>query len=247
MKKLIYLFSSMLLTLCAVTFTACGSDNDEPSGSSSESGSTSATSYKAGEAVDLGLSVKWADRNVGAAKSSDYGGFYAWGETEEKEVYADSTYRWAVYKEGSSGGYWKVEMPSDLDNIASTEYDVAHVKWGGKWRMPLTSECKELLNKCDIVKTMRDGHMGWLITGPNGNSIFMPTAEAKYIYSWELQQYYGTYSFSAETRCANLYRVGSESSYYLVFGEPSSSNKPWGSVTYGLVVSAGFPVRPVSE
>lgn len=31
--------------------------------------------------VDLGLSVKWADRNVGANDSEDYGCYFAWGDT----------------------------------------------------------------------------------------------------------------------------------------------------------------------
>ena len=45
------------------------------------------------EYVDLGLSVKWAKCNLGASKPSDYGSYYAWGETEPK-----AEYTWATYK-----------------------------------------------------------------------------------------------------------------------------------------------------
>ena len=42
--------------------------------------------------VDRGLSVKWATQNVGASSPSDYGGYYAWGETETKSSYDLSNY-----------------------------------------------------------------------------------------------------------------------------------------------------------
>ncbi|MBO4315774.1 MAG: hypothetical protein J5867_07425, partial [Prevotella sp.] len=80
------------------------------------------------QAVDLGLpsKTKWASCNVGATKPEEYGGYYAWGETEEKEVYDESTYKYYQNDE-------YVNLGSD---ISGTEYDVAHVKWGGNWRMP---------------------------------------------------------------------------------------------------------------
>ena len=31
--------------------------------------------------VDLGLSVRWADRNIGSSSSYDKGSFYAWGRS----------------------------------------------------------------------------------------------------------------------------------------------------------------------
>ena len=45
------------------------------------------------ELVDLGLSVKWANMNMGATANSGQGGYYAWGETATK-----SKYSWATYK-----------------------------------------------------------------------------------------------------------------------------------------------------
>ena len=116
------------------------------------------------EAVDLGLpsGTKWAPCNVGATKSSEYGGYYAWGETEEKDYYDANTYN-------QNGSY---DIP--YANISGTEYDVAHVKWGGDWRMPTIVDVIELLDNCTI-KTL-NGLNGQLFIGPNGNSIFFPNA-----------------------------------------------------------------------
>ncbi|MBE6294861.1 MAG: hypothetical protein E7090_09325 [Bacteroidales bacterium] len=110
-----------------------------------------------GEAVDLGLSVKWASYNVGASKPEEFGGYYAWGETEVKEVYDETTYV----------GVWS-------NSTLAPENDVAHVKWGGEWRMPTRDEAEELLVKCDWKSTKVNGVDGDLITGPNGNTIFLP-------------------------------------------------------------------------
>ena len=93
-------------------------------------GHASAPTEEAGEAIDLGLpsGTKWASCNVGATKPEEYGGYYSWGETEEKETYDWSTY---IHCDGSSSTCH--DLGSD---ISGTEYDVAHVKWGGKWCMP---------------------------------------------------------------------------------------------------------------
>ena len=121
-------------------------------------------------AVDLGLpsGTKWADRNVGASKPEDYGGYYAWGETEEKEVYNWSTY---IHYDGS------YETCHDIGtDIAGTQYDVAHVKWGGSWKMPTLDQVQELLNKCTSEWITENGVNGRRFTGPNGKSIFLPAA-----------------------------------------------------------------------
>src|SRR5574344_815485 len=121
-----------------------------------------------GEAIDLGLSVKWASCNVGATTPEGYGGYYAWGETEGKKVYDESTYK---YYDSSTKSY------IDIGNkISGTQYDVAHVKWGGSWRMPTDEEFQELCNKCTSTWTTYKGVYGRKFIGPNGNSIFLPAA-----------------------------------------------------------------------
>jgi len=130
------------------------------------------------EAVDLGLSVKWASCNVGASSPEDYGGYYAWGETEEKTNYVWSTYKWckgsfdSLTKYCTNRNYGTVDNKTTLD----PEDDVAHVKWGGDWRMPTLTEIKELCEKCSWQWTEVNGVSGQKVTGPNGNSIFLPYA-----------------------------------------------------------------------
>ncbi|MBR5061197.1 MAG: hypothetical protein IKX24_03545 [Prevotella sp.] len=122
------------------------------------------------QAIDLGLpsGTKWASCNVGATKPEEYGGYYAWGETEEKEVYNWSTY---IHCDGSSSTCH--DLGSD---ISGTEYDVAHVKWGGDWVMPTLDDIKELRDNCISEWTTVNGVNGRKFTGPNGNSIFLPAA-----------------------------------------------------------------------
>lgn len=134
-----------------------------------------------GEAVDLGLSVKWASCNVGAESPEDYGGYYAWGETKEKSNYTASTYKYARDLDGD-GEYHDNESNwiNIGSNISGTSYDVAHVKWGGSWRMPTLSEIQELCNKCSWEWTSVNGVSGRKVTGPNGNSIFLPAAGYRY-------------------------------------------------------------------
>lgn len=136
-----------------------------------------------GEAIDLGLSVKWASFNVGASKPEEYGGYYAWGETEEKSYYDWITYKWCygsstnMTKYGTTGGYGIVDNKTVLDPAD----DVAHVKWGGTWRMPTLEEQEELLNNCTWQWTTRNGVNGYKVTGPNANSIFLPAAGYRYM------------------------------------------------------------------
>jgi len=119
-------------------------------------------------AIDLGLpsGTKWACCNVGASKPEDYGEYYAWGETETK-----SKYSWDTYKYGRSS--------KDVDNIGSdiagTIYDVAHVKWGGNWRMPTLKQIKEL-RSIKWIWHQQNNIKGTLFTGSNGASLFIPAA-----------------------------------------------------------------------
>ena len=133
------------------------------------------------EWVDLGLSVCWATTNVGASKPDEYGDYYAWGETSTKSEYSWSAYK---YRKGS-GSLTKYCAKSDYgtaDNktVLDASDDVAHVKWGGNWRMPTHDELKELKEKCKWTREERDSHQGYKVTGPNGNSIFLPAAGYRY-------------------------------------------------------------------
>lgn len=129
--------------------------------------------------VDMGLSVKWAAWNVGGTKPSDYGNFYAYGETEPKTEYTIDNYKW-LWEDWNDDTtlYEKWEHYLKLGaTIAGTNYDVAHVKWGDQWRMPTREEWTELINSCKWSWTAIDGVSGMLATSQTtGNSIFLPAA-----------------------------------------------------------------------
>ena len=96
--------------------------------------------------IDLGEAGKWACCNVGASSPGEFGGYYAWGETEEKDYYDWSTYKHCDGSEKSCHN-----LGSD---IAGTNYDVAHVKWGGSWKMPSKERFGTLFKNCDDYKAI---------------------------------------------------------------------------------------------
>lgn len=118
------------------------------------------------EAIDLGLSVRWAPFNVGATSPEAYGDYFAWGETKPKALYKPDTYRW----------FQKSTGVMDIGKqISGTKLDAARVIWRGAWRLPTREECTELRDKCKWTLTTRNGVKGMLVTGPNDNSIFLPS------------------------------------------------------------------------
>ena len=130
--------------------------------------------------VDLGLpsGTLWATCNIGASSPEDYGDYFAWGETEPKNNYDWSTYKWCdgdnntLTKYCTSSSYGTVDNKTEL----SPEDDAAYMNWGSSWRMPTLEQQQELLESCNWNWTTRNGINGWLVIGPNGNSIFMPAA-----------------------------------------------------------------------
>ncbi len=115
--------------------------------------------------VDLGLSVNWAGWNVGATSPEEIGGFYSWGETETKERYSIEDYKY----------YNPDSIFTDLGyNISGTQYDAARKNWGGSWRIPTRLEIQELIEKCTWEWSSFNNVSGYKVTGPNGNSIFIP-------------------------------------------------------------------------
>lgn len=128
--------------------------------------------------VDLGLpsGTLWATCNVGASSPEDFGDYFAWGEVEPKESYLD--YKWGYsytsltkYCTKSSYGYnGFVDNKTELE----LEDDAAYINWGPSWCMPSYDQFEELLTKCTWTWITRNGVNGELVTGPNGNTIFLP-------------------------------------------------------------------------
>ena len=188
------------------------------------------------EAVNLGLSVKWATCNVGAESPEDYGGYYAWGETEEKSDYFWSTYKWCDGSSHCQTKYCADSRFGRVDNktILDPEDDVAHDKWGDGWRMPTLDEIEELCNKCTWKWTMVNGVAGYKVTGPNYNSIFLPAAGSCHGTVVDIRGLYGYYwsatldDFFSYRACRLYFYSGlcGRDSYYRYLG---------------------FSVRPVTE
>ena len=124
-----------------------------------------------GTAVDLGLSVKWADMNVGAAKPEEAGDLISWGETSPKEVYSEAAFKWWTPKDKYSDANHKW--------VLDPEDDAAHVNWGGNWRMPTQWEFEELVEKCTFSQATVNGVTVLKVTGPNGKSIYLPATGYK--------------------------------------------------------------------
>ena len=122
--------------------------------------------------VYLGLSVKWATCNVGANKPEDYGNYYAWGETSTKSNYSSSN----SPTEGLSESELQSQGYIDSEGNLTPQYDAATANWGGNWRMPTKEELNELITRCTWEWTTQNGVNGYKVTGPNGNSIFLPAA-----------------------------------------------------------------------
>ena len=179
------------------------------------------------EAIDLGLpsGTKWASWNVGASAPEEYGGYYAWGETEEKDVYDWSTY---IHCDGSRETCHHIG-----DDIAGTEYDVAHVKWGGSWCIPSRDQIEELCKKCSWSWGTQNGVNGMLVTGPNGNTIFLPAA-GYHDYRYQKGDFGYYWLSSPFPDCfARFFEFSSESSYIHWVGAIGRPN--------------GLPVRAVQS
>ena len=176
-------------------------------------------SYNGHSYVDLGLSVKWATCNLGASKPEEYGDYYAWGETETKTNYGWSTYKWCKgdydkltkYCPSNKSGYWAGYGSPDGKTSLELSDDVAHIKLGGKWRLPTDAEWTELRERCKWTWTSTNSVNGYKVTGPNGNSIFLPAAGYRYD---TLLVDVGSYG---EYRSSSLYTGYPNVAYYVFF------------------------------
>lgn len=201
------------------------------------------------EAVDLGLSVKWASFNLGADSIEGCGDYYAWGETSTK-----SRHTWENYLLRATGSYYEDDITytkyntsskrGSVDNkiLIEESDDVAHVKWGGSWRLPTQMEFSELLdtNNCTWTWVNRKGVYGFKVTskriGFTDQSIFLPATGIS-------DAYYNPYKVNSNYGC--MYMSGSLSEenpdnvWYLGFRHeyPSLDNDMYRCI--------GQSVRPV--
>ena len=203
------------------------------------------------EYVDLGLpsGLKWAKCNLGASKPSDYGDYYAWGETAPKKIYNWVTYKWMkagqsdekyitkyTIADGQTEAIWydsARKFIGDNKTVLDAADDAATQQLGSPWRMPTKVDIKELKDNCIWTRIEQDGVSGYQVEGPNGNVIFLPAAGARKGSGLQSAGTYGNYwSSSLDTAYSYLAR-------YLSF---DSGAHDWVSYQYRYY---GYSVRPV--
>jgi len=194
------------------------------------------------EYVDLGLSVKWATCNVGANKPEEFGDYYAWGETIPKDKYTIETYKFRISGDWVDNvKYSKYNTKSDhgiVDNKTTLDLvdDVAHIKWGGSWRMPNEAELRELCENTIWRRIIVNGIKGFCVTskktGYTGCSIFLPSSGCRIITDLSCMGISCAYLSSSlrEDPCFAWYMQD----YYFIMGR-----------TGGTFREYGHTVRPV--
>jgi hypothetical protein len=125
------------------------------------------------EAVDLGLSVQWANCNMGARVPEEYGGYFGWGDPTGTLWDGNGIYRQAGAFVWNTNNFGGINPPTD---IGGTYLDVVTVHWGMGWRTPSVREAYELCSKCEWKLRSQEGRNWYEVIGPNGNSIIIPLA-----------------------------------------------------------------------
>ena len=183
----------------------------------------------------LGLpsGTKWAITNVGAFTAEEYGDYFAWGETEPKETYNWSTYKWCNGSYSTQTKYCTSTSYGTVDNniVLDLEDDAANANWGGNWTMPTNEERIELMDDCRWTSVTKCGVYGIKVTGPNGVAVFLPAAgyrdDSDLISAGSYCYYWGS----------SLCKVFSYNAYYFDFSSGSVYNNNYRYL--------GYSVRPV--
>ncbi len=187
--------------------------------------------------VDLGLSVLWADHNLGAESPQEAGGYYAFAETETKE-----TYNWNTYTHCDNDMFKCYDL--GIDNISGTNYDAAHVYLGNGWRMPTQKEAAELLAACTCQIVTIDDKTYAHLSAPNGNYILLSICGYRngnrVLYdNWDGTYYVSDFEYEEMTEDGIIYSLLSPN-YFAITPEqiaPSMVGSP----------QLGMNIRPVKD
>ena len=228
----------LIIPLLSVTAVSCDKDKDEPVNE------PVTNTINGHEYVDLGLpsGLKWATCNVGASTPKDYGDYFAWGETSPKSEYTESN----SLTHGKSLTELTEAGIINSERILTPSHDAASVNWGGTWRMPTKEEWEELSQNCEWrctsnITTVGDnitviiGTPGYEITGPSGNTIFLPAV------GW-----YGTSHQLLDGVSGRYYSSSvdedeeNDGGYFILFDD-------WLRYVGKGTCYHGFSIRPVSE
>ena len=176
--------------------------------------------------IDLGVGVLFSCCNVGASAPWEPGGYYSWGETQEK-----SDYSWDSYINNTT--YEKLG-----DDIAGTDYDVAHVEWGSGWHMPSIQQFQLLSDHCACERIGLNGMPGLKFTGSNGNAVFLPASGRKFRGGISAESIVGYYWTS--TRMSDTETDMKKSNAFMLGKDASTRNMQ-------LNICDGLSVRPITS
>lgn len=116
--------------------------------------------------VDLGLSVNWANKNIGAEDEYDDGDTFLWGEIKKCDNWYVPTSQYLNIETFNNYYNGTYNLPKSMD--------AATYNMGENWRMPTKKEFEELMDNCQWEKYYKNGLYGYKVTGPNGKSIYLP-------------------------------------------------------------------------
>lgn len=165
--------------------------------------------------VDLGLDsgLLWAKCNMGTTDPTQPGDYYAWGETSTKKKYYSDNYKHFKIKE-----YLNILKYNEKDGkeVLELEDDAANAYLGVGYRIPTKEDWEELLEDCEweavtttlpeiVDPSQKKVIARWKVTGPNGNSIVLPTTSGFKADGWGVQPDYDIYYTTA-----NLYPPADE-------------------------------------
>ena len=173
------------------------------------------------EYIDLNLpsGTKWATCNMGASTPEECGDYFAWGELDPKSNYAT---------------FNSITHDKRFKEIAgNSHYDAVTAKLGNSFHTPTLADFEELIKNCVWAQSSINGVNGFLVTGSNGNSIFLPASGYRDGTSYNNDGKLGEYWTSTPHK-------DSEYSYYLFFSGDSYS-------TFWNSRYAGRCIRPVKK
>lgn len=188
--------------------------------------------------IDLGLSVKWAGWNIGASTPEQEGTLFGWGDPTGKET--------SIY----SSKYPVKDPPMSI--CGDRRYDMAMANWGWPWRLPSRNELEELSSKCTWEYISYKGVNGFKLTGPNGNTLFLPITSYRTTvwdndkkgYKEKMEIHRGTtaHYYSGELNSNGGQWEPWDCRPYVLCG---LTNQAHGYVDGGGLRSTGYPVRAV--
>lgn len=248
MRKFSFLLMASVAALCSCTEPAEPEKKDESQGPEEKPEKYVDGTTVIGErkAIDMGSGILWAEVNIGAGASHEYGDYFSWGEVSPKQ-----TYTWANYKWGDGTA---IASNEELDKLYMTKYcmfaaygdkdgksvlessdDAASVMWKDGWRMPTYDEIVALYNNSDWNWIRVEGIYGYEITSKvTGKSIFLPGASSK------IGEGYGLLNLCTYWTSSLFAR--NEQYYAYSFGYPDEPQHISNTFRY-----IGMTVRPVHD